>query len=97
MSENTEQMTVYWPDGEKDNIQAPVGFKDSLKWFLDAVYKATGYKCSRNEFLMKSARFYLDHLLQAKNTKRILNSLKETGGGSASGDTNLPPDCAEKG
>lgn len=73
---NACQMTVNWPDKTKDTLQIPPGFKDTLKWFLDAVYRGTGYRCSRNEFMMKSARHYLDHLLQSKNTKQLLNSLK---------------------
>lgn len=90
-------MTFYWEGGEKDSILIPGGFREAIKSFLEAVHKHSGYKCSRNEFILKAIRHYLDHLLSQDNTKKMVKVLEEKGEARVKSDTNPPPTEPEKG
>lgn len=76
MSDDQRLAVVFPGDPERASLYVPLGFKKAITWFLDGLYARTGYKCSRNEFMMKAARFYLDHLLQSEDIKSLLANVK---------------------
>lgn len=72
-----ERTSIYWPGSPgRGSVTTPYGLKARVDELLAFVYETTGAKFSRNDFIVKAIRFYLQHLLEAKSKKDLVKKME---------------------
>jgi len=60
----TETISIRWPGGERSSFRAPAGLAARIDQFLKVLQKETGIHLSRNQFIMKTTRWYLHQIMK---------------------------------
>jgi metal-responsive CopG/Arc/MetJ family transcriptional regulator len=62
-------------DKSTTSIVTPENLRGQIDDVLAYIHIKTKVKFSRNEFIMKALRFYLEYLLQLSNSKEVIESI----------------------
>lgn len=78
MNENKNEMIVLFPGGEwSTNIRTPPGLCAKIDELLAQIKKTSGIKFSRNAFILKSIKFFFDHLLISKDINDLIKKMED--------------------
>ncbi len=78
MAEDKDTLSIYLPGSKgRGNVSLEKGLKAAIDEMLSEIYKETGHKFSRNDFIVKSIKFYLHHLLSMPSITEFSEELKK--------------------
>lgn len=76
---NGENIPMYWPGlPGRTSVRATKGLKARIDELLSFIHQSTGAKFSRNEFILKAIRHYLNYCLEAKSKKELVKKIEAT-------------------
>jgi len=72
----SENVPIRFPQGSNLSVAAPDGFKQSMDEILSFIRERTGVKFTRNEFIIKAVKFYLEYLLASKSRAELVEKIE---------------------
>jgi hypothetical protein len=73
-SETEDNISFKFPEGTQYSVSGPLGLRDAIDNVRKIIHRETGVKFSRNEFILKALRHYMQTLA---NHKTVQDAVKE--------------------
>jgi len=79
MGRNKDHLAIYFPGDKtvRGSVELRKGIKEAIDEMLLEIYKVSSIKFSRNDFIVKSIKFYLAHLSEIPDIKNLIEEMQK--------------------